>query len=59
MIDMNGDGLLDILLAQTCEVLFENHGKLLWLEQPTDPTTAKSWTTHELISGPGLSFIQI
>eukprot|EP01084_Bolivina_argentea_P163439 284337_1 len=52
-IDMNGDGLTDILLAQTCQTDHDNTGTLIWLEQPkTNPSTPKSWIPHSLVNGP-------
>ena len=55
MIDLNNDGLLDILVAQSCQSNHVNTGKLLWLEQPSDnPNKAESWTIHEICDGPDI-----
>merc|ERR1719206_243752 len=56
MLDMNGDGLKDILVAQTCqEIGHKEVGTLLWLQQPKTGVTAEhSWVSHELVSGPDI-----
>merc|ERR1712228_94469 len=52
-IDMNGDGKLDLLIAQTCQKSHVNTGKLLWIEQPqSNPETPESWKIHYLCDGP-------
>ncbi len=37
-LDLNGDGKLDILAAQTCQKNFEDTGELVWFEQVTSIT---------------------
>ena len=56
LIDLNGDGRKDLLLAQTCAHMFGGQkGELIWLEQPTSNVAAPgSWTKHTLMDGPDI-----
>ena len=55
MIDIDGDGLKDILMGQTCKEFGENKGSLIWLKQPkSDVTKPESWIKTELIDGPDI-----
>lgn len=47
MIDMNGDGRLDILTARaTKPIIGQSKGELLWLEQPASGALEQAWTEH-------------
>ncbi len=51
---MNGDGRADIITARGHKPLIGSGvGELLWLEQPTDPTTVP-WRAHKLADGPDI-----
>ena len=56
MIDLNGDGRKDLLLAETCKhPIGGQKGQLIWLEQPAANVTAPgSWTKHSLVDGPDI-----
>ena len=55
-IDMDGDGKIDLLFAQTCKhaITQQNEGHLLWAKQPSNPTTPHSWQTSHLVNGPDI-----
>ena len=51
--DMNGDGLLDVLTARaTKPIVGTQSGEMLWLEQPaSNPLSGDAWTEHVISSG--------
>jgi len=60
LVDMNGDGLQDIVTSR-CQfgVLPISHkqGELVWLEQPAaEPLSGKAWKEHTLTPGPDFLF---
>ena len=61
-VDMNLDGKLDILFAETCQTSFQDHGKLVWIEQPIDSPLSNQWIAHDLYVGTkenGYNFLHI
>jgi hypothetical protein len=58
-VDMNSDGLLDILTARATFPMFGTvKGELLWLEHPTKGQDAwgTAWTEHAMFEGPDAMF---
>jgi len=60
LVDMNGDGRLDVLTARCQYGVWpwsNKRGELLWLEQPaTDPLSGQHWAEHFLDEGPDFLF---
>jgi len=60
LVDMNGDGKLDILTSR-CEYgvwpFSEKRGELVWLQQPdAQPLSGEPWVEHNLTEGPDFLF---
>jgi hypothetical protein len=60
LVDMNGDGLLDIVTsrcAYSVEPWNPKRGKMVWLEQPRDGAlSGAAWTEHQIQDGPDFLF---
>lgn len=60
LVDMNGDGLLDIVTSRaefSVESWNDKRGKFVWLEQPkADALSGQPWAEHEIADGPDFIF---